>query len=482
MTTRSVALLIAVAWLGVAPAPSVPLRPCPADKEQTSGALCGQVSVPENRAKTGGRQIALSVVVLPGRSPSAKTDPVFGFAGGPGAAATRLSIAYPRLYDMLQNDHDIVLVDQRGTGDSNPLFCSTADLTKTPAAALAEPMDDAAVTACRDRLAKIADLAQYTTAAAVEDVEAVRAALGYGRINLLGNSYGTRVALEYLRRYPAQVRAIALNGVFAPGHRTGLNGPREAQQSLDDVIARCAAASACNDAFPKLAAEVASVFAAVEKAPATAAVPIGDGQPLKVTLTRATFARELRQLLMSREGIQALPILFHAAAGGDFMPFAAAALESAIARSGQADGMALSVLCASDAGSAYPAAPLAQATRGTFLRDERAQFLKRACAIWPHAAPLANATAPVLADTPAVLISGALDPSTPPVYATAVAKGLPNSVHAVFASAAHVPANPCVHGVLAAFFKSGSTAGLDTACVAAFPALRFMTSMPRERQ
>ena len=160
------------------------------------------------------------------------------------------------------------------------------------------------------------------------------------------------------------------------------------------------------------------------------------------------------------------------------MPFAALALEEALARSGQADGMALSVLCASDAATAYPAAALAQATRGTFLGDERAQFLKRACAIWPHAAQTA-APAPVKADTPALLVSGALDPAVPPAYAASVAKGLPNSAHVVFANAAHVPANPCVHGILTAFFKSGSTAGLDTSCVAAFPPLRFATSMPK---
>jgi len=454
------------------------LKPCPAASQQHSGALCGQVSVPENRAKAGGRQISLNLVVLPGRSASAKSDPVFGIAGGPGAASTRLSLAFPRLYDMLQNDHDIVLVDQRGTGESNPLSCQTADLTKTPEAALAE-MDNAAITACRDRLARTADLAQYTNAAAVEDLDAVRQALGYARVNLLANSYGTRVALEYLRRYPAQVRTIAMNGVFAPEYRLGLHGSREAQQSLDDVIAKCAAIADCNAAFPKAGADVASVLAAFEKGPATASVPTGDGRTVKITLTRAIFVRELRQLLSSRDGIQALPLLFHTAASGDYMPFAAAALERALARSGQADGTALSILCSSDAAVPYPAAALAQGTRGTFLRDERAQFLKRACAVWPHAAATAAASTPVKGNTPALLISGALDPVTPPAFAASVAKSLPNSANVVFQNAAHVLANQCVHGILTAFFKSGSASGLDTSCVAAFPALRFMTSMPK---
>jgi len=133
MMTTDIALLV---MLAAAP-PDTPaaLRPCPPASEQPSGALCGQVSVPENRAVKGGRQLALNVVVLPSRSAAGKSDPVFGLAGGPGFAATRLAVSYPRLYDLLQNDHDIVLVDQRGTGASNPLFCSNADPEQAPARA-----------------------------------------------------------------------------------------------------------------------------------------------------------------------------------------------------------------------------------------------------------------------------------------------------------------------------------------------------------
>jgi pimeloyl-ACP methyl ester carboxylesterase len=224
MNVRSLAFAAALFRLAAsdprAAAAPPALRPCLSAAQQPSGALCGQVTVPEDRAIKNGRQIALSLVVLPSRSLAGKSDPVFGLAGGPGIAATRLAVSYPRLYDMLQNDHDIVLVDQRGTGDSHPLFCGPADLSTVPGKALDEPLDDTALLQCRDRLTKDADLKQYTTAAAADDLDAVRQALGYGKINLLGVSYGTRVGLEYLRRYGPQVRAIALSGVFSPSAAT----------------------------------------------------------------------------------------------------------------------------------------------------------------------------------------------------------------------------------------------------------------------
>jgi pimeloyl-ACP methyl ester carboxylesterase len=170
--------------------------------EQPSGALCGQVSVPENRAVKGGRQLALNVVVLPSRSAAGKSDPVFGLAGGPGFAATRLAVSYPRLYDLLQNDHDIVLVDQRGTGASNPLFCSRCGSGAVAGPSVERVARRRGADAVPRSPREDADLKQYTTSAAVDDLDAVRQALGYSRINLLGVSYGTRVALEYLRRYP----------------------------------------------------------------------------------------------------------------------------------------------------------------------------------------------------------------------------------------------------------------------------------------
>ena len=144
-----VTLSVQVAGMaGQAPRPPVTaLQPCPPPNEQPSGAMCGSVSVLEARAQKGGRQIALNVVVLPSRTAAGHADPIVAIGGAPGAAATRLAGAYPRLYDALQNDHDIVLVDQRGTGGSHPLDCETIDLTKD---GLAVPIVDDIATVSLD--------------------------------------------------------------------------------------------------------------------------------------------------------------------------------------------------------------------------------------------------------------------------------------------------------------------------------------------
>jgi pimeloyl-ACP methyl ester carboxylesterase len=118
--------------------------------------------------------------------------------------------------------------------------------------------------------------------------------------------------------------------------------------------------------------------------------------------------------------------------------------------------MALSVLCSEGAAS---------------------KFLTRACAIWPHTPYTARPA--VRGETPTLLISGALDPLTPPPYAAEVAKGLTNNAQVVFANASHVPANPCIHGIITSFLKTASPKGLATGCVAAFPPLKFVTVMPK---
>jgi pimeloyl-ACP methyl ester carboxylesterase len=339
--------------------------------------------------------------------------------------------------------------------------------------------DSKTLAACRDRLAKQADLTQYTTTAAVEDLDAVRQALGYSRINLFGVSYGTRVALEYLRRHESNVRAIAVSGVFSPAYRIGVQGPAESQHALQQLFAMCAADTACNGAFQNVAAELDAVLTRLDTSPATATIPLTTASaPLAVTISRTVFARQLFQLLHYREDLMGLPLAIHHTAANDFVPFAALALVREANRDPIADGMALSVTCAQDASFTTPA--IAAAARGTFLRADRAQYLNRACAVWPHAPQDKIATTPIRAATPALLISGALDPITPKEYAADVAKTLPNSLHVVVANVAHVPANPCVHGLVAAFMKAGSAKGLDTGCAARFPPLKFVTKIPTE--
>jgi len=375
----------------------------------------------------------------------------------------------------MQADHDVVLVDLRGTGRSNPLVCTSVDMQTAPGRALDDLPDNAALTACRDRLAKNADLKQYTLNAAVLDLEAVRVALGYGKINVLAISYGTRLGLEYVRKFGTQVRALALSGVVAPSQVWGLTYPRTSQVALQRVFDACAAQPDCQKAFPGLSKDLSTALAALDKAPAQASVSIADNLPaIKVTVSRATFTRELAQFLLIRDDTGAIPLIVHQAATGDFMPFAALALQRHAVRPQAADGLQLSLACTHDAPLFTPAAVTASA-QGTFSRDDRAEFLRRACAIWPHGT--AAALTPITSAVPTLLISGSLDPLTPPSNAAAVAKTLSNSVQLVIENASHVPANACVNGAIQAFFKIGATTAVDASCKSALPPVKFVTSL-----
>ncbi|HEX8674880.1 MAG TPA: alpha/beta fold hydrolase, partial [Longimicrobium sp.] len=177
---------------------------------------CLTVRVPEDRERPRDGSVALHVVVVSPATPG-DADPVFFFTGGPGQAASDgLQGTLHELAGVLAT-RDLVLIDQRGTGPSQPLRC---DLDRTEDALrgwLTGGFPRAAIRACRERLlARGINPARYATADAVMDAEAVRGALGYERVNLLGISYGTRVALEFLRRYPHHVRTATLRGLHAP--------------------------------------------------------------------------------------------------------------------------------------------------------------------------------------------------------------------------------------------------------------------------
>ena len=211
-------------------------------------ARCGTLKVAENPASPSGRQIALHVVVLPAAMANHAADPLFYLEGGPGGAASDEAIWVTRHFAALNVSHDIVLVDQRGTGGSNPVDCSTAGLSGSPNGAQIA----AAVHDCVTSIKDTADPRYYTTPIAVDDFDQVRAALGYDKIDLYGVSYGVSSALAYIQRHGAHVRAAVLDsGSLLDVHLWELI-PRSAQQALDSMFARCQSSPTCAAAFPDL--------------------------------------------------------------------------------------------------------------------------------------------------------------------------------------------------------------------------------------
>jgi pimeloyl-ACP methyl ester carboxylesterase len=226
--------------------PSIRLEPCriaDIDGLASTEARCGTLSVPENPSEPDGDRIRLAVAVVPAIATTARPDPLVLIAGGPGQGSIEGYAPLLGAFAGIRRERDLVLLDQRGTGSSNRLDCDmpedaleNGDIPPAALAALA-----------RDCLPKLPGRAQfYTTSIAVGDLEAVRQALGYERLNLYGASYGTRVAQHYARRYPARSRAVVLDGVVPPGLALVPNVAIESQHALEGVFARCAADPGCD--------------------------------------------------------------------------------------------------------------------------------------------------------------------------------------------------------------------------------------------
>jgi len=463
---------------GPTSAPVIELRPCQLAAPDSTGrvkAECGTLTVFENRAAGSGRTIDLRVAVLKALSRNPAPDPLFFLTGGPGQAATESYVQLSGAFDKINQTRDIVLVDQRGTGQSHPLRCPA------PGDDFASSDSDEQLKAfLEDCLKELdADPRLYTTSIAMDDLDQVRAALGYDKINLYGVSYGTRAALTYLRQYPQHVRTVILDGVVPSDIALGLGVAPDAQRALDLIFDRCAADSACHTAFPKLKEEFDALSASLAVQPVRVSLthPV-TGEPTELTLTHATFAGSVRLLSYSPETVALLPLLIHKAqAEGDLRLFAAQALmvTEQLTQS-ISNGMDYSVICAEDAPFITTEAA-AHSNAGTYLGDQETGNLQKICAVWPRGDIPADFKQPVTSDVPVLLLSGEADPVTPPSNADRAAQTLSHSLHLVAPGQGHnVVARGCLPGIAAAFVESSSTQRLATDCVKDIQPMPFFIS------
>ncbi|MDF2775067.1 MAG: Hydrolase, alpha/beta hydrolase fold family [Geminicoccaceae bacterium] len=453
--------------------------------DASANAQCGTLTVIENRTTGRGRTIDLRVVVLPATGPDRAPDPVVFIAGGPGSSIVAQAGGLARHPSGLRERRDFVLVDQRGTGGSAPLDCPFYGPPDSLQSFLGHFMPLDAVRRCRAMFARERDLTQYTTTIAAHDLDEVRAALGYERINLSGGSYGTRAAQEYIRRYPSRVRAATLFGLVPPSEHMPQHFARDAQAALDAVIAECAADAPCRAAFPRLADDVNVVFDRLRRGPATATVPHPrTGQPTTVSLSYDMAAETLRYMLYQSTGAALVPAAMHAAANGDFTWLAQRALRErgAMTGNGNFDGVYLAITCMEDV-------PFTDSTReavdakGTFLGEYRMHQQRAACQAWGMRPVSREFHTPVRSDVPVLLVTGALDPVTPPRYAAEVSQTFPNSLVVVVPSGGHSLAGlvgiECIHRLQREAIERGGVAGLDTSCVSRVRRAGFPTSLAR---
>lgn len=430
-------------------------------------ARCGELSVPEDHENPGSRSLQLPVAVLKATSREPQPDPIVLLAGGPGQAATEAFLPMLGSLRRLRRDRDLVMLDQRGTGESSLLTCSAFEDEEAGEDAQADPeVMKALATECVAEIGKSADLRLYATRDAARDLEALRIALGVQKLNLYGVSYGTRLAQVYATMFPDRVRTVILDGVVPLDLAFGPAIGTDAQAAIDTILARCAAAAPCNSRFPDLAARLRSGLAALEQSPAKVRIPHPrTALPEEVTVTREVAAQVLRLMTYSPETSVLLPLMVDSIAKGELDAIAGQWLTvggSLMETMNQA--LSLSVICAEDAPFFDPAE--LETTATSFLRDDVPKALAATCPLWPTRPLPENARAPFAVDVPTLLLSGENDPVTPPHYGERVAAGLKRARHLIAPGMGHnVLPRGCVAKLVTTFVETADATELDASCI-----------------
>ncbi len=424
-------------------------------------AFCGELRVYEDREKASGRKIPLKIVLLPATGENRKPDPLFLFAGGPGQASTDGAASNAIRYASILAERDLVMVDQRGTGGSNGLSCDLGGLKGAVDAFVAGDFSTAKVRECRDRLTATADPRFYSTPNAVDDIEEVRRWLGYETINIYGGSYGTRPAMVYLRRHPESVRTVTVRGVYSIDPRYFA---RDTGNALELVFNDCEASAECRKNYPNLRETFEDVLKRLSKAPAV--YKTGTKEVPELIVDTDMFLGGIRRLLYDTSTQQKIPLMIHKASVGNFQPFDDIVRDARGLLSSFSVGMFFSVACPEgivQGGSGAERVIPEQKYFGSFM----IRGATAACNEWGLKRLPEPYFEPIASDKPVLLLSGSLDPVTPPVWAQIVAKSLPNSLQLTMQGIAHGPFPDCAGKIMSEFIGKGSEKGLDTACLSA---------------
>ena len=456
----------------VVPGNSISLQPCevsgaaPGAKEKV---LCGSYEVFENRVTRTGKRIQLKIVVFPATGQDKLPDPFWYMPGGPGSSATEDAPYIASEFKKLRERRDFVFVDQRGTGGSNALNCELFNASD-PQSYFGDyfPLSD--VRKCRAQLEAAADLKLYTTTIAMDDMDDVRAALGFDRVNLIGGSYGTRAVQVYVKAHGEHVRTIILHGVSPTNQAMPRDFPQHTERALNGVVDECLVDEKCRAAFPDLRTEEKQVLETLLKNPVPVDLRSQEGSaPVSVKLSRDLAAEAVRYMLYQPGAASRIPLLIHQAAVGNYVRLAEAALfyRRNLVATGS-NGMYLSVTCAED----LPAIKTGEGEKNgvnTFLGDYRLRQQRAACELWVRGEVAKDYFEPVRAKVPALIVTGQWDPVTPPIYGETAAKYLPNSLHVVVPHGGHgfggLSGLECLTNLMVEFVNAGSTKNLDTSCV-----------------
>lgn len=430
-------------------------------------ARCARHEVFEDRDAQSGRRIRINIAVVPARNRAREPDPVVVLAGGPGQGAVALAAQVMPLFARLNDVRDIVFIDQRGTGGSHPLNCEQEGQQKLQSL-FEDAMPERLVRLCLEQLE--ADPTQYVTPRAIADLEEVRAGLGYDKLNLWGGSYGTRVALEYARRHGKHVRTMTLDGAAPPTMKLPLSFVADGEAALKRMLDACDEQVLCRSTYPDLRATIAALRSRLSRRPERTSIQDPrTGVRETIHVNENVLLSGIFRPLYVAEMASLLPLGLAAAAAGDFNPLLAPNLEFASDISENlAVGMHLSVICAED---------IARVTRqdldvldASFFGRALVDDFVRACSFWPRGKLPADYYEPVVSDVPTLILSGGIDPATPPRHGEAVARSLRNARHLVAPHLGHgVSLHGCAPRLIEAFIRKADVASLDGKCLERIP-------------
>ncbi|MFW5926414.1 MAG: alpha/beta hydrolase [Wenzhouxiangella sp.] len=428
----------------------------------TESARCGTLEVAENPARPEGRRIELAYAVTPARASAPRPDPVVFLAGGPGQSARDMLPMIKRALRDINRDRDLIFVDQRGTGGSNILDCSFDDSGEV----WLEPDLEQTNERLRECLAGWdADVRFYTTGHGADDLEAFRREFGIEQFNLIGGSYGTRMAQVYLRRYPQRVRSVILDGVVPTRLHLGSEHAIMLDRALEKLFKACERKQVCAETFPGLSdafVELKSQYRDEHRQIVITHPRTGRGFELEFGAD--VLASALRFLAYSPETQMLIPYLVHEAATTGSPERLAS--QAVIVTDRMSDMIAIGLNFAVGCSEDWPGWPDDTDAAGTLLGESMKEIYAKVCDWWPSGEVPDDFHQPFDSDVPVLILSGELDPVTPPAYGDEAAAQFGNSRHLIAEGRGHIVlSNQCVATIAAEFVDEASIDDLDTGCM-----------------
>ncbi len=425
--------------------------------------LCGSFPVFEDRVAAKGRKINIEFAVIPSVTEAKEADPLVFFAGGPGQGARDMGQFVSVAFKEIHENRDVVLIDQRGMGNSHPLACDQPDDNSLSLSEeeMAKLMRDI-LTQCLNDLE--ADVTQYTQDLANQDIHDILQALGYDKVNLYGVSWGTRSALLYVNQFPEQVRTVIMDGVAPLANKVPLYANEDAERAIQTLFRDCEADDDCRAAFPELKQDFDNVLTSFgETGYEITMNDANTGNPVTFTVTRNAFVNAIRNILYVPDYSRLIPIIIQQAKVKDFR--ALSGLISAFGDGGMALGAQMSVLCSEDF-ARISDQDIALETNKGFVGDAFINFFRNGCSVWPKASLPEIYKQSLSSNVPTLILSGAVDPVTPERWGEKMKELMINSKHLVAANTGHnVGPKGCAPDLMTQFVTQGNLDNIDGSCL-----------------